>query len=134
MISVADITRRYVGRPYDEQTCAGLLYQVLHNELAIDVPESLGELSLANYMEDFKARPKWVQSQFVRHIREVGEYADPRHPQLWDILIVHSGFEKCIFPALALEMGKAMFSTLEYGVHVWTLNRWLRPIMARRVT
>ena len=124
------ITGKYVGRR--DISCAGLVHSVLY-DIGTELPKSLGDLTLDNYMERFRQKPLETQSLFLRGIKSIGQYADPKHIRRWDVVVLFSMITKRAFPAVAISANKAMAVSESHGVEIIPMGNIWRPIVARRV-
>jgi hypothetical protein len=138
MKKLAEITARYVGKPFREYTCMGLLYS-LYTNLGIDVPDHFENLTLDNYMDQFKKDPYGTQITLMRMIRSLGQRSKAPLPHLGDLLIVAQATTRKgvirpgFLPAMYVGRGQAIASFLLKGVTVFQLDPLNRPIVARRL-
>jgi len=130
-IKLADLTGRYIGQPFENCSCMGLVKDVCQ-ALGADFPDEFKGLTLDNYM-DF-----WRQDrgQAIETMRELlitlGRPAPLDQLRIGDLLVVEQpgGGQ---FPAVYVGRGHAIASFLRTGVEVFKLGGLQRPVMARRL-
>lgn len=138
MKGLADITAKYVGKPFRDHTCMGLLYAV-YTDLGVDVPDRFEDLSIKNYMDHYKRDPYGTQVRMLKMVRSLGEKSSALLPHLGDLLVVSQATTRKgvirpgFLPAMYVGRGQALTSFLARGVSVFALDRLNRPIVARRM-
>jgi hypothetical protein len=128
--SLADITGRYVGRPFREVSCMGLVSAIYETELGLTLPHAFEDLSLDTYLEKWRTQPAVVGAQLMRWCRTVGRAVPLGGLAVWDLMIVRW---QTLSPAIYVGRRQVLRSTVQGGVEVCPLGRWARPVAARRL-
>ena len=131
MKRLAEITRRYVGRPFADVSCMGLLH-ALYTEMGIAVPDAWGELTLENYMNLYRADRKAAEAALLALLDTLGAPVSAPY-KIGDLLAVSQPVHDCIYPAVYLGRGLAITSTVREGVTVYPLGPSNKPVAARRL-
>ena len=130
--SLAEITGRYLGRPFAEISCLELVCRVYRDDLGVDFPEAFAGVTRVDFLERWRRHRRGMESLLLRFVRSLGEPVDVRRPRRWDLLAL-MGQTRSVFPAVCVGRGHAITSTLREGVVIVPVTALNRPLMARRL-
>ncbi len=128
--SLSDITGRYVGRPFREVSCMGLVSAIYETELGMELPHVFEDVSIDTYLEKWRKSPAVVSAQLMRWFRTVGRAVPLGDAAIWDLMIVRW---KTLSPAVYVGRRQVLRSTVQGGVEVCPVGCWARPVAARRL-
>ena len=132
----AEITAKYIGKPFSEMTCMGFLHSI-YQDMGVRVPDRFEDLTLDNYMQKFENNPREIQIRMIKVIRSLGTKSIATLPHLGDLLVIAQKKPNInrpgLFPAIYIGKQLAMASFVQMGVHPFKLDRNHRPIVARRM-
>lgn len=131
MLSLSEITGKYIGKSYTEMPCMTLMHSI-YTDLGFDVPDSFGKLTIDNYQEYFEENPKLIQARMLQLIKSLGRPVNVSKIKIYDLLVIMIP-KQVIFPAMYV--GRRMFitSSKNDGVVIAFLDKRNKPIMARRL-
>jgi len=138
MKKFAEITAKYIDKPFKQYTCMGFLY-AFYTELGVSVPDRFEDLTLKNYMEKYRIDPRGIQIKMLKLIRSLGKASKATLPHLGDMLVISQNTTKKnvippgLFPAVYVGKGQAMTSYLRTGITTFAIDRNNRAIVARRM-
>jgi len=137
MKKFAEITAKYIDKPFKQYTCMGFLY-AFYTELGVSVPDQFEDLTLENYMEKYRMDPRGIQIRMLKLIRSLGKPSRATLPHLGDLLVVSQNTTKQtippgFFPAVYVGKNQALAGFLRTGVSTFSLDRNNRAIVARRM-
>ena len=129
MKALADITAKYIGRPFTDYGCAEFVYQFL-DDLGLDPPRGADGLTVDNYKamvdEDIKA----AQRKMLKSFRLIGRKSNNQYPHIGDLLIIEQDND-VFFPAVYVGAGQAIASFIRQGISVFRIDSKNRVILAR---
>ena len=132
--NLAEITARYVGQPHSKFNCIGLIVEFYAAEFSTVLPHRHGGYTLANYLERWRADKTEAEAALRLYVARQGVcVADPWSAEVFDLMVIYSGLEQMMFPAIKLDQKKFMASSFRHGVEVAALGQAYRPILARKV-
>jgi len=138
MKKFAEITARYVDRPFERYTCMGFLYS-FYRELNVAVPNIFEDLTLDNYMDHYRKNPRETQIRMLKLIRSLGRPSKATLPHLGDLMVIAQNTTKKtvippgFFPAVYVGKEQCLTSFLRTGVTTFKLDKNHRAIVARRM-
>ena len=138
MKKFAEITAKYIGKPFSEYSCMGFLHAI-YSDLGVEVPDEWEGLTLDNYMDFFESNPLLIQSKLMRLCRKLGKDSRKDIPRIGDLLVVAQDKRKIgiktpgLFPAIYGGKNTAIASFVRSGVCAFQLDANHRPVVARRM-
>jgi len=130
-MNLSAITKKYIGKPFAEYGCIELVVAVLA-EMGRPLPDAVDGIDAVNYRDLVGSDIKKAQVAMLKAFRKIGKPASTKYPAIGDLLVVmQSGCS--LFPAVAVGGGQAMASFIRNGVGIFSLDKYNRTIMARRV-
>jgi len=138
MKKFAEITAKYVDKPFKRYTCMGFLHE-FYTELGVSVPDKFEDLTLENYMKKYRVDPKGIQIRMLKLIRSLGEASKATLPHLGDLLVISQNTTKPnvippgFFPAVYVGKDQALAGFINSGVTTFKLDKNNRAVIARRM-
>jgi hypothetical protein len=130
-MNLSAITKKYIGKPFVKYGCIELVVAVMV-EMGHPLPGSIDGIDAVNYRELVATDIKKAQVAMLRAFRQIGEPSSTKYPAIGDLLVVmQSGC--ALFPAVAVGGGMGLASFIRTGVSVFSLDKYNRTIMARRI-
>jgi len=124
------VTRKYLGKSFDECNCLGLLYSI-YTDMGFDVPNSYKEYDLDTYMAYWEENPQNAIKDMMELFRTIGEETDTNFLKRGDIVVAE--YKDSRFPSIYLGNNNIMVATKEQGVMVLPLGKRFKPVQARRL-
>lgn len=138
MRHLADITARYISKPFHRYPCMVLVHHI-YTDLGIDVPDTFEDLTLENYMRTYRREPYQTQIKLRRLVRSLGRRSSTKYPKLGDLLVVQQNLDRPNvvkpgwFAAIYIGKSEALASFMATGVCLFKLDQNQWPIVARRL-
>ena len=130
-MNLSAITKKYIGQPFKNYGCIELVVAVMA-EMGRPLPDTVDGIDAVSYREIVASDIKKAQVAMLRAFRQIGQPASTKYPAIGDLLIcMQSGAS--LFPAVAVGGGMGLASFIRDGVCVFSLDKYNRTIMARRV-
>jgi hypothetical protein len=130
-MNLSAITKKYINRPFAECGCIELVVAVMA-EMGHPLPDSIDGIDAVNYRDLVASDIKKAQVAMLRAFRQIGDPASTKYPAIGDLLVVMQS-DCGLFPAVAVGSGMGLASFIRTGVSIFSLDKYNRPIMARRV-
>jgi len=131
-MNLSAITKKYIGKPFVEYGCIELVVSVMA-DMGRPLPDSVDGINAVNYRDLVAADIKYAQVAMLKAFRKIGKPGSTKYPAICDLLIVmQSGC--ALFPAVAVGGGMGLASFIRTGVSVFSLDKYNRPIMSRRIS
>ena len=125
------ITRKYLGKSFDECNCLQLLYNI-YKKMGFEVSDKYKNYDLKTYVKYWEENPEQATKDMIELFKTYGKKVDIRFLKRGDAIIVEY---KCIkFPAIYIGDNNIMSVSKELGVRVVSLGRIIQPVMARRLS
>ena len=130
-MNLSAITKKYIGQPFSAYGCIELVVTVLA-EMGRPLPVAVDGIDAVNYRDLVASDIKKALVAMLRAVRQIGHPSSTKYPSIGDLLVVmqHDGG---LFPAVAVGNGMGIASFIRAGVSIFSLDKYNRPIMARRV-
>lgn len=131
--SMAEITRKYIGKPFVECSCLKFPY-LFYLDCGVDsIQTEFGEWNIDNYMELFRVNKRLAFAEMVKAFKQIGSPTPINDLKIADLLVVYQPSNKGMFPAVYCGGYQAMASFLKTGVSMFQLDKGNKPVMARRI-
>lgn len=130
MKGFGQITRKYLGRPFDECNCLQLLYHILI-DMGVAVPNEYKGHTLETYLKHWKENPTEATRDLIGLFGTLGRKVDINFLESGDIIIVK--YKDSKFPSIYLGGNIVMAATQEDGVITIPIGKSFRVVMARRL-
>jgi hypothetical protein len=130
-MNLSAITKKYIGQPFPAYGCVELVVAVMA-DMGRPLPDSVDGIDASNYRDLVASDIKKAQVTMLRAFRQIGKPASTKYPAIGDLLVVIQPGCK-LFPAVAVGGGMGLASFIRTGVSVFSLDKYNRAIMARRV-
>lgn len=124
------ITRKYIGKSFDECNCLALLYNIF-TAAGIDVPDNYKGYTLGTYMPYWEKTPEKAIKDMIELFKTLGKEVDIRFLKRGDAVVVK--YKRVKFPAIYIGGSNIMAVTKEQGVIVTSLGSRFQLVMARRL-
>lgn len=131
MKALAEITGKYIGRPFSEIGCIDLMHAI-YTDMGFDAPDSFGSLTLENYREAFRENSKLTQARMLQLLKSLGRPVDIISVKIYDLVVIMQK-GNIIYPGMYIGRGMFITSTVKEGVMVAHIGKMNRLIMARRL-
>lgn len=134
VINLSHLTARYIGRPFEESSCMGLLYDV-YTDIGVKVPSQFGGLDLDSYFLAWEKDKRGTIAVMLDLFQTLGApVVDLSRLKRFDLLAVEetNGDKKNIYPAIFTGNRMALTSNLTQGVRMFHIGQLHRVLMARR--
>jgi hypothetical protein len=130
-MNLSAITKKYIGQPFKNYGCIELVVAVLA-EMGHPLPDTVDGINVINYHDLVEFDIKKAHFKMLRAFRKIGSPASTKYPAIGDLLVVMQ-YGCSLFPAVAVGGGMGLASFIRDGVCVFSLDKYNRTIMARRV-
>jgi hypothetical protein len=124
------ITRKYLGKSFDECNCLQLLYNI-YKKMGVEVLDSYNGHDLKTYVKYWEENPEQATKDMISLFQNYGKEVDTRFLKRGDAVIVE--YKDIKFPAVYVGDNNIMSVSKEVGVRMVALGRLIQPIMARRL-
>jgi hypothetical protein len=139
MKALAEITQKYVSQSFRRYPCMGLI-QAVYSDAGVKLPTEFEGMTLTSYLGQWIKDPWGVQFSLLRLGATLGQPSSIRAPKLLDFLIMFHDWHKSrnaiapgYAPAVYVGKGQVLESFLREGVLTVKIDKYNRPIMARRL-
>ena len=131
-MNLSAITKKYINKSFADYGCIELVVAVM-DEMGRPLPDSIDGIDAINYRDLVASDIKKAQVAMLKAFRKIGKPASTKYPAIGDLLVVMQ--HGCsLFPAVAVGDGMGLASFIRDGVCVFSLDKYNRTIMARRVS
>ena len=130
MKGFGQITRKYIGKSFEECNCLELLYNI-YTDLGIKVPDKYKGFDLKTYFKYWESNPDQAIKDMIELFETIGEEVNPKYLKRGDLIVVD--FKKIRWPAIYLGENKIMSVSMQHGARVLIIGKTIFPVIARRL-
>jgi len=131
-MNLAMVTSKYIGKPFHEYGCIELVVNLMR-DIGKPLPDEIDGINVKNYNDLVNEDIKKAQIIMLKAFRKIGKSANTKYPATGDLLVIFQKHKWGMFPAVYMGNGMAVASFIRRGVQAFNLDKWNRPIMARRI-
>lgn len=128
-INLAELTAKYVGKPFSEYSCWELTRQ-FYSDLGIDFPKEFEEYTIENYFEKLHQNEQKGFNAFLRFMDTIGEPCIDL--KMYDMVAIQD-INKNIYVGIYLHTNLVLVSNIHMGVRVSHLGEYNTVVKSRRL-
>ncbi len=129
MTGLSELTRRWIGTPYEGLTCLSFARQFLAEATGKPIPDDFDGLSLDEHYQRWRVEPRAAERVLCDAVIELTELSNPARPRVLDLLVVDVR-GRGLTPAVYVGNGNAIAAFIRPGVQVFNLDKNNRVILA----
>ena len=132
MIIPLKITKRYLGKTWDNCNCMDLIRRI-YGDLGAKLPEEHKGVTTADIPFLLESQPKKAQALLVSACNLIGARIAPDTLKRYDLVLIWQAQTKTLFPGVYIGYDRIITSAIVGGVQIVQFGQVNRPIAAWRV-